>query len=128
MKQNNNKQLTKEDLKNAFNAAKEDLNFAFGKKIDKKLKNYPTKSDLDERFSKFANAIRNETDHKFEMMMEDFKAQMSKFTNMILTAIDPLIKDMEARQQENAVAAGQYYRTTKKLENHEKRIAKLEQS
>ena len=52
-------------------------------------------------------------------MREEIRADMSKFTSMILNAIDPLIQDMKIRQEERTIAAAQY-------EGLEKRVTKLE--
>lgn len=111
--------------------------------IDKKLGNYPTKADIKKDFieseeridKKFTNrqldnqsAFRNEMRHEFKTSKEDILTAMSKFTSMILTAIDPLVKDMEIRQQDREIASDQMLRVRKELDNHGKRIKKLEQS
>lgn len=111
------------------------------------LKDYPTKKEVDEAFKnsekqirqafdkkladrliKNENAFRTEIQHEFSVMNEKWEQRFSKFTNLILTAIDPLIQDMKIRQQEREIAAGQVAEIRIDVNDHEKRIHKLEHS
>jgi hypothetical protein len=85
------------------------------------LKDYPTKTDLDERFVKFQNAFHTKIDHKFIMMMGKFDEKFSKFANLMLTAIDPLIKDLETRREDREIATAQ-------MREVKERLTKLEHS
>lgn len=80
-------------------------------------------SDLWERMGKSIQIL-------FEMhtrtLLEHFDTTFSKFTDRILTTVDPLLKELETRQQEREVAADQHAQMRNKLNNHEKRIQKLE--
>ncbi|HSW47575.1 MAG TPA: hypothetical protein VLG67_00695 [Candidatus Saccharimonadales bacterium] len=111
--------------------------------LDEKLKNYATKKDLynleknlekklDARFTKrlqeSLQAFRNENNHTLQVVKVDILEGMSKFTNMVLTAIDPLIKYVDERREEKEIEAHQLHETRTQLDNHEKRIKKLEQS
>ena len=92
------------------------------------LQEYPTKEDLDQRLTASHNAFRNEIDFKFQSMKEDIKAEFSKFTNLILTTFDPLLQELETRQQDREIATAQTEEIRSLLDNHEKRILKLEHS
>lgn len=108
--------------------------------LTKILKNYPTKEEVDAAFKKSEegirqsfdkkiadrliaseNAFRVEIDHKFELMMDKFDEKFSKFTNLILTAIDPLIKDLETRREDRELAAAE-------MRDFKRRLTKLENS
>ena len=92
------------------------------------LKDYPTTKNLDDRLSKFYNAFNAEIDHKFTMMREDLRTEMSKFTNLILTAIDPLLKALETRRENREIGTAQIKRVEDDVEDLKIRIAKLEHS
>ena len=113
---------TKEDLKAAEKKLKEELIQAQARsnnKLDKKFV---------ERFTKGQAASRAESDYKFSLMQENLDAKFSKFTNLILTAIDPLLKELKTRQQEREIVAGQITRVEGDVENLKKRVTKLEHS
>lgn len=111
-----NDYATKQDLKTLETA------------IKKELKNYPTKDDLSDRLTASQNAFRIEIDHKFTVMRRELRDDMSKFTNLILTAIDPLIKDMETRRQESAIAAEQIREIRERLDDHDDQLSKIKHS
>src|SRR6266404_1146176 len=115
--------------------------------LSKILKYYPTKEELRnelmqtqiesnnkldqqfiERLVKGQAASRAESDYKFSIMQQDLDTKFSKFTNRILTALDPLIQDMKIRQQEREVVAGQIGRVEEDVENLDRRVTKLEHS
>jgi hypothetical protein len=101
-------------------------------KLRKILKDYPTKKDLDnilnKRLTDSQNAFRIENDYKFNLMREEFRAEFSKFANLILTAIDPLLKELETRQQDRELTTAQIEEVRARINDHEKRINKLERS
>ncbi|MBU4017015.1 hypothetical protein KJ980_01080 [Patescibacteria group bacterium] len=92
------------------------------------LKDYPRKNDLDQRFIASQNAFRAEIKYEFSMMKEEILAGMSKFTNLILTAIDPLLKEIETRREDREIGTAQMEEAKNRLNNHEKRITKPEHS
>lgn len=85
------------------------------------LKDYPTKTDLSERLNAGFEAFRQENNHNFQMMMDRFDERFSKFTNLILNAIDPLLKDLETRREDREIAAAE-------MRDIKARLAKLENS
>lgn len=116
------------------------------KTVREALEDYPTKKDMEDAFKKSANqleqvfdkkiadrltanqnAFRAEIKYEFSLMREEFDVRFTKFTNLILAAIDPLIQDTKTRQQEREIIAAQISETRDRIDNHEKRIVKLEQ-
>lgn len=100
-------------------------------------RDYATKEDLhelerkfDEKLTKRLNdsfeAFRQENAHKLQMMKEELQATMSTFTNRILTAIDPLIKDLQTREQERAILTAQMKHAQDDIADLQKRVTKLE--
>ena len=85
------------------------------------LKDYPTKTELSERLNAGFEAFRQENNHNFQMMMDRFDERFSKFTNLILTSIDPLLKDLETRREDREIA-------TAEMREIKQRLAKLEHS
>ncbi|MEK7571331.1 MAG: hypothetical protein AAB553_03575 [Patescibacteria group bacterium] len=124
---------TKYDLKEAFSDyptklyLKETLS-DYPTKLDlkKALNDYPTKKDLSDRLTASQNALRAEMKYDFSLMKEDIMAEMSKFTNRVLTAIDPLLKELETRQQDRELATAQVKKIEERMETHDVRITKLE--
>jgi len=100
------------------------------KRMDKKFEEQDKKFDekLDRRFTAFENAFRAEMDHKFEMFKEEIHEMMSGFTNRILTAIDPLLQELETRQQDRTLTTAQMSELRDITNDHETRIRKLEHS
>lgn len=118
--------LTKEDLTNILKdyPTKNDLK----KELKKELSNYPTKDDLNQRLTTFQNAFRIEIRHEFSIMREEMSAYMSKFTDLIYTAIDPLLKELETRREDREIGTAQMEDVRTHIHDHEKRITKLEHS
>lgn len=111
---------TKKDLKRF--ATKEDLKkFATKKELHEMENRLEEKIDIKigERLSTSQDAFRREIHFEFTCMREDLQKQLSEFTKRILTAIDPLLKELETRQQDREIAV-EWHR------NHEERISKLE--
>lgn len=75
------------------------------------LNNHPTKDELSERLDKSFEAFRQENAYQFQMMREELQTTMSTFTNRILTAMDPLMKNLQTREQESAILAAQMKHT-----------------
>lgn len=105
------------------------------------LKDYPTKDDLTQRLTAFQNAFRIEIRHEFSIMREEMSAYMSKFTDLIYTAIDPLLKELESRREDHEIGIAQLQvllpggrlqrsgsHDSWKVDGENKRITKLEHS
>lgn len=98
------------------------------KQKNKKTDELITKSYLENSFLSFAQAIRSEIRFGFEQMYEKLEDRLTKHTSLILTTVDPLLKELETRQQDREIAANQSIKVSQKLDNHEKRTTKLEQN
>lgn len=96
------------------------------KELQEVLTDYPTKEELSQRLDKSFEAFRQENAHQFQLMKEELQASMSVFTNRILTAIDPLMKDLQTREQERAILAAQMKHTQDDVTDLQKRVTKLE--
>ncbi|MBA3724211.1 MAG: hypothetical protein H0W89_04990 [Candidatus Levybacteria bacterium] len=92
------------------------------------LKDYPTKDELSTRLDKSFEAFRQENAYQFKLMREEIYEAMATFTNRVLTAIDPLLKNLEFRQQEREIAAAQMKNVTGDITDLQKRVTKLEHS
>ena len=68
--------------------------------------------------------LRSEFDY-FENKIEE---KLVKFRDTILTAIDPLLKELEQRREDRELASDQTEKIRRQLGNHEKRIKSLEQT
>ncbi len=109
------------------------------------LKSYPSKRDVDatfkkseeqiekifdqrlaERLIKSQESFRKELAYRFEMQDEKWDRRLNKFANLILTSIDPPLRELETRQQEWEIVTGQIADVKNDIKNHEKRITKLE--
>jgi hypothetical protein len=64
------------------------------KQKNKKLDGPITKSYLQKSFLSFAEAIRNEIKFGFEQMWDKFEERLTKYTSLILTTVDPLLKEL----------------------------------
>src|SRR5579862_7813734 len=83
----------KEELKNAEKRLRSELSEA-ARELEIKLE----KKFVD-RMVAGQSASRAESDYKFSVMQADLEVKFSKFTNRILTAIDPLLKELKTRQE-----------------------------
>lgn len=85
-----------------------------------------TKNFFERSIDKLLQGIRREFTFNAEGAMEKFEQKLIKHTSLILTTVDPLLKELETRQEDREIAAEQYVKTTRKIDNHEKRIQKIE--
>lgn len=87
---------------------------------------------LDKKFTDKLNAsleaFRQENAYQFQLMRDDLHRDMSRFTNMILNAIDPLLKEIETRQQDRELAAAEMEEVHADITDLKKRVTKLENS
>lgn len=96
--------------------------------LDAKLKNYPTKHDMDERFSKFASAFRVENEFEHAQLKDDILDGVRKIVSSVMSAIDPLLQELEIRREHREIESDQMLKVRDELDDHGKRIKKLEQS
>lgn len=80
------------------------------------LKRFATKEDLNNF------ATRDNLAHAFEK----FDGQMVEFRNDILDHVDAVYKELKDMREEQSIYVHSQMRQDEKLENHEKRIKKLE--
>lgn len=85
-------------------------------------------SKMDERFRLQSKLLRLDIKMGIDESFLRFEEVLIQFRNDIYTRLDPLIKDLEKRQEEGIIASEQYARQQKRLDNHGQRIAQLETS
>lgn len=117
MKQKNNLSdvLTKNVLKQELGGLE--------KRMDKK---FVTKDFFENSIDKLLQGIRREFTFTIEGTMVKFEEKLTKHTSLILTTVDPLLKELETRRQDREIASDHSIRVKQRLDNHKKRIAKLE--
>lgn len=114
MKQKNNssnnlltKDFFKSELKKEFGV--------FEKQLDKKF----VKKDFFERsIDNLLQDIRREITFSTEVVMERVETRLTKHTSLILTAIDPLLKELETRREDREIAASQHSKLKNQVDNH----------
>ncbi len=84
------------------------------------------KTELNDTIDRLLQGIRQEITFSAEVITEKLEQRLTKHTSLILTTVDPLLKELETRQQDREIASDQSMKVEKKLDNHEKRIQKLE--
>lgn len=107
--------LTKEDLKEELKQSEERQEKKFDQKLAKRLTDSFT-------------AFRAENKYEFSLTREELTTTMSKFTDLIFTAIDPLLKEIETRREDREIGTAQMEEVKTRIHDHEKRITKLEHS
>ena len=73
-----------------------------------------------------AEMVKFDTRRVIDDSKIELEAKMTQFKDVILTAIDPLLRELEERRQEREIGADQYYKVRQQLENHDPRLTKLE--
>ena|SRR3989344_4613375 len=86
------------------------------------------KKELNDTIDRLLQGIRREITFSAEMIAEKLDQKLTKQTSLILTTVDPLLKELETRQQDRILATEQSRRVTEKIDNHEKRIKTLEKA
>lgn len=84
------------------------------------------KEELDSFFDRFLKSIRREIIFVMETVEEKFDRKLTKHTNLILTTVDPLLKELETRREDREIASSQSAKIKDKVDNHEERIKILE--
>ena len=115
MKQKSDSPLTKSVFKQELGALE--------KRMDKR---FITKDYLSNTIDMLLQGIRREFIFATEGVVEKFEQKLTKHTSLILTTVDPLLKELETRRQDRELAAEHDRRINKKIYDHDKRIKKLE--
>lgn len=115
MKQKNDSPLTKDVFKHELGALE--------KRMDKK---FITKNYLDHIIDMFLQGIRREFVFAIEGVVVKFEQKLTKHTSLILTTVDPLLKELETRREDRAIAASQHSKLKNQADKHEKRIRRIE--
>jgi len=80
-----------------------------------KISNYITKSDL-----------KNALFEQEKSLLKKINEKSKKYRDEILTKMDAVMKELEAMREENALGTHHTSELWGKVDNHEKRITKLE--
>lgn len=84
------------------------------------------KKELDGTVGRLLQGIRREITFAMETVEEKFDRKLTKHTNLILTTVDPLLKELETRREDREIASSQSAKIKDKVDNHEGRIKILE--
>lgn len=97
------------------------------KQNNNKTPGLATKSDL----KKIEKSLRIELlqlEEKMEGMEERIDENARKYRDKILTGLDGVMGELQTMREENTVGTHQTFELRTQVENHEKRIARLEKS
>lgn len=114
MKQKSDSPLTK-------NVFKQELG-ALEKRMDK---TFVTRDYLSNTIDMLLRGVRREFTFAIEGVVEKFNEKLTKHTSLILTTVDPLLKELETRREDREIATSQYSKLKNQVDNHEKKIQKL---
>lgn len=103
-------------------------NYTTKEELQKILNHYPTQKDLSEKMTTSQHAFRAEIRYEFSLIREDLQTTLSTFASRIFTAIDPLLAELENRQQDREIANAQMKDVQIRLDEHESRLKHLEHS
>lgn len=117
MKQKNDSPLTKNVLKYELGV--------LARHMDKR---FITKDYLNNTIDMLLHGIRREFTFAIEGVVEKFNEKLTKHTSLILTTVDPLLKELETRREDREIAASQHSKLKSQVNNHEKRIQKIERA
>lgn len=71
-------------------------------------------------------SLRKIVEAEIRIAKDEIKQQITEFKDLILTTVDPLLQELEMRQEDRAIASQQSEEFQAKLDEHEERINKLE--
>lgn len=83
-------------------------------------------SKLENKMDSKINGLRDEMGNKIDGLRDELKGEMSEKFDMVLSGQDQILKRLENLESDNTMDSAVYRRHEDKLENHEKRIAVLE--
>ena len=100
----------------------------FKKELKKELTKFATKKDLEATEKSLKSDIRLSILMSEDRMELKIEQKLTKFRDSIITAIDPLLAELEQRKQDREIAADQTSGLHVRVDDHEKRIQTLEQT
>lgn len=111
--------ITKQDLKFELTIVKDEMGL-----MQKGLRDEMgvMKQDLEEKLSGLGGSLREE----MSVMEESLDGKNRKYRDEILTGLDKVMKELETMREENTVGSYQTRELREEVDNHEKRITKLE--
>lgn len=84
------------------------------------------KKELNSATGRLLQGIRREITFAMETVEEKFEQKLTKHTSLILTTVDPLLKELETRREDREIASSQSARIKDKIDDYEERIKILE--
>lgn len=81
------------------------------------------RKDLHDTIDRLLHGVRREITFSAEVITEKLELRLTKHTSLILTTIDPLLKELETRRQDREIASDQSIKVSQKLDNHEKELS-----
>lgn len=90
-----------------------------------KTPNYVTKSDLIEAISGLERRLNKYLDKKLDIKLD---STFRKYRDDVLTKMDGVMKELETKRDESSLGTYQTRELRERVDNHEKRIKKLETS
>jgi len=132
MKQRNNssnnlvtKPFFKKELKREFGVFEE----RFEKRMEKKFvtKDY-FKTELNDTIDRLLQGIRREITFAMETVTERLERRMQEINNKNFTKLDSISKELEGIREDKILGDYQSSELKKQVDNHEKRISKIEQA
>ena len=110
--------------------------------LKKELSKFATKTGMKQEFTAFEKRMDRKMDNRFELQGKVFRLELKlslqetteqvrkmlqELRNDFFTKVDPLFKNLEVARQDRIIASDQSSKLRKRVDNHEKRIKKLEQ-
>lgn len=84
------------------------------------------RQELNGTIERLLHGIRQEISFAMDTVVDKFEKKLNKHSSLILTTVDPLLKELETRREDRAIAANQHSKLKNQVDNHEKRIKKIE--
>jgi hypothetical protein len=84
------------------------------------------KKELNGTINRLLQGIHREITFAMETVEEKFDRKLTENTSLILTTVDPLLKELEIRREDREIASNQSAGIKDRIDNHEKRIKILE--
>lgn len=85
-----------------------------------------TKGHLSDEFSELKKDLREEMLDLREGIIDQVDSKMKRHNDKVLAGLDKISKELQDMREEDAAGTLQMRRLNEKVDNHEKRIARLE--
>jgi hypothetical protein len=121
-KTDNKTPVTKDD----FVKLEKTLKKGFKKDLKNEFAIYDQK--LTNRLLDGHEAFRRELNYQFKIQNENWERRFNALLNQLHSIIDPLLQEIKTRQQGREIVVAQISDVRNTIDNHEKRIKKLEHS